>query len=582
MASEIQIQGPLKFIGYEQDNKAGLNGQFLAYRNGKAIWEDVGDIDKIVYAGSNRIPIMDNDGNAIDSTLEYSGIDTLPREAIASVASTSILGRLEVNVINDSGADLQQYSAYSLEDNAYTLENNTVTLTSSRTGIPTQGQTALFFCQDAIPNGTTGIGVIKGLITTTVLTSVDQERDLKVLPSGGLSDIILEGEYVVGTVTRSPLADSPLEIAFDGLSNYKFVIDSGTTYVFENEQIPLLAQTNVTKINYKGIGVSAEVDTLDNATVNITIPGVTGTRTRVVTSDLLEVTNSSSISLPRTLIETSSSIERVIEATPVTSDDDAQGIVVEDNLLYYVSNISGNTNTGSYRVRSLNTVTNAVSTIFTPTGTGTTNRVRTNFIKVGNKFIFGVIADSNYAIRSYDINTATETTLLSSSNLETLTTETSDSFLIIDRVGSNNLLRRYTISTATITTVANLDSLGHEYRVSLLEGNEFYYVRDLNGGGDEIRKINIDSLATSLVLNLSSISLPSGYASGNRVASSALSFEDSTLYFGMYTNVSSLITQGFFSYNELTSTLVEIERLATNDVPTVDFPGDPVGNDKVN
>ena len=231
MASEIQIQGPLKFIGYEQDNKAGTNGQLLTYRNGRAIWLDSEHASTdIVTSNAERDAIIDNKGDLVSSELiTYSGVDTKPQSIIPTISSSSILGRLEVNVINNSGMTLKQYFAYSLEDNAYTLSDNTVRLTATRTGIPTQGQTALFFLQDAIPNGASGIGIIKGLITTTVLTSVDQERDLKVLPSGSLSDIILPGEYVVGTVTRSPLMDSPLEIAFDGLSNYKFTTGGGGT-----------------------------------------------------------------------------------------------------------------------------------------------------------------------------------------------------------------------------------------------------------------------------------------------------------------------------------------------------------------
>ena len=237
MAAEIQIQGPLKFIGYEQDNKAGTNGQFLGYINGIATWRDVGEVENAITAPSSRDVVIDKNGNIVESELTtYLGIDTKPK---ATNAIASIQGRLEVNVINNSGAALQQYFAYSLEDNAYTLSDNTVRLTATRTGIPTQGQTALFFLQDAIPNGASGIGIIKGLITTTVLTSVDQERDLKVLPSGSLSDIILAGEYVVGTVTRSPLLDSPLEIAFNGLSNYKLVTGVGGT----NYEMPFTIST---------------------------------------------------------------------------------------------------------------------------------------------------------------------------------------------------------------------------------------------------------------------------------------------------------------------------------------------------
>ena len=270
----IKITGDLKFIGYKQKANPGVNQQVLTYLNGEAVWSDRPGAINIVTSPVSNTVMTDNAGNVYTFDNEtYPELRTTPIQEVESApadsgggdtiflssvcvdgeveipgtmeanippafdgniqtgsgggTSTDILGRLEVNVVNNSGSALAQYSAYSLEDNAYDLPTNTVTLTSTRTGIPTQGQTALFFCQEAIADGTTGVGIIKGLVTTTVLSSVDSERDLKVLPSGSLSDIILEGEYVVATVTRSPLLDTPLEIAFDGLSNYKFTTSSG-------------------------------------------------------------------------------------------------------------------------------------------------------------------------------------------------------------------------------------------------------------------------------------------------------------------------------------------------------------------
>ena len=79
MAAEIQIQGPLKFIGYEQDNKAGTNGQFLGYINGIATWRDVGEVENAITAPSSRDVVIDKNGNIIESELTtYSGIDTKP------------------------------------------------------------------------------------------------------------------------------------------------------------------------------------------------------------------------------------------------------------------------------------------------------------------------------------------------------------------------------------------------------------------------------------------------------------------------------------------------------------------------
>ena len=404
MSGKIQVKGPFQFLGYEQTIEEGTNNQKLTYKDGKAIWDDdqIQDFDDVLVEGSTGIPMTDNAGNLLSSMEEYTEINIPEDEEEAP--GVLVQGRLEVNVINNSGATLNQYSAYSLEDNAYTLGNNTVTLTPTRTGIPTQGQTALFFCQDAIANGATGVGIIKGLITTTVLSSVDQERDLKVLPSGSLSDIILEGEYVVGTVTRSPLLDTPLEIAFDGLSNYKFVtggtplqlenngirvgtdstfkinfkggnnltIDpldpttaevEGRSYIVENEQVPLTGQDAVTKYNYTGLGVAASVDATDPQTVNIEIPGISaGTGTRIRQNTLLELSTSVDITLNReSFVSGLKFTETVNQPTFTSPEPSVMGYGT--NLIYFLKNFQDNI-TPNF-VFSFNVLTGAETTIAT-------------------------------------------------------------------------------------------------------------------------------------------------------------------------------------------------------------------------
>ena len=220
----VKIKDHIQRSGYLDTTNAGTEGQIRTLdSDNQEVWADNDgtgvNLDSIITEGADHEGIIDNDGNLIESKLDtYVGIDT--KVTVNDTRS----GRLEVRVINNSSSTLQQYRAYSLEDNAFNFLTNTATLTDSINGIPTQGQTGLFFLQDAILPGASGIGIIKGIVTTTVLSSVDSERDLKVLPSGDLSDIVLAGEYVVATVTRSPLLDTPLEIAFDGLSNYKFVV----------------------------------------------------------------------------------------------------------------------------------------------------------------------------------------------------------------------------------------------------------------------------------------------------------------------------------------------------------------------
>ena len=259
----------IRVINFSDDIESALTPQDITIGGGHTIKSNDGT------ALTQRINLRA--GTGLDASDNVTGNESILfvtnpfTEADEAKLDSLNAGRLEVTVINNSGAALTQFSAYSLEDNAWTLADNTVRLTATRTGIPTQGQTALFFCQDAIPNGSTGIGVIKGLITTTVLQSNDVERDLKVLPSGGLSDIVLEGEYVIGVVTRSPLLDTPLEIAFDGLSVYKFVVNSDTLHVTEVENNGTRIGTDtLNKINFS-TGVTAVQDPMDSTRAIITV-----------------------------------------------------------------------------------------------------------------------------------------------------------------------------------------------------------------------------------------------------------------------------------------------------------------------
>ena len=93
MASEIQIRGPLKFIGYVQTNRAGTNGQLLTYRNGEADWidpEENLDVDTIVTSTRNSSPAIDTKGNLITADERtYDGIDTRP-EALETDGSSVI------------------------------------------------------------------------------------------------------------------------------------------------------------------------------------------------------------------------------------------------------------------------------------------------------------------------------------------------------------------------------------------------------------------------------------------------------------------------------------------------------------
>ena len=111
MASEIQIRGPLKFIGYVQTNRAGTNGQLLTYRNGEADWidpEENLDVDTIVTSTRNSSPAIDTKGNLITADERtYDGIDTKPEAPESGGGSTISVNNVEVedpNFINNTEA----------------------------------------------------------------------------------------------------------------------------------------------------------------------------------------------------------------------------------------------------------------------------------------------------------------------------------------------------------------------------------------------------------------------------------------------------------------------------------------------
>ena len=81
MTSEIRIQGPLRFIGYVQDNKAGTNSQVLTYSEGNAVWADVPDSEdaeynKIITTADTEDVMINRFGDVLTNELTtYVGID---------------------------------------------------------------------------------------------------------------------------------------------------------------------------------------------------------------------------------------------------------------------------------------------------------------------------------------------------------------------------------------------------------------------------------------------------------------------------------------------------------------------------
>ena len=80
MGAEVKIFSDLKFLGYSQDRRAGKNGQYLRYIDGRAEWSSTSDQDTntIVTVPSSQDSLIDKDGNVVFSGVEeiYYGIDT--------------------------------------------------------------------------------------------------------------------------------------------------------------------------------------------------------------------------------------------------------------------------------------------------------------------------------------------------------------------------------------------------------------------------------------------------------------------------------------------------------------------------
>ena len=106
MASEIQIQGPLRFIGYVQDNKAGTNSQVLTYSEGNAVWADVPDSEdaeynKIITTADTRDVMINRFGDVLTNELTtYTGINVgTELEAAAEILGLPVISyhHLEYN-----------------------------------------------------------------------------------------------------------------------------------------------------------------------------------------------------------------------------------------------------------------------------------------------------------------------------------------------------------------------------------------------------------------------------------------------------------------------------------------------------
>ena len=180
-----------------------------------------------------------------------------------TTSASGEIGRLQIIVTNNTGATLTGNRAYSLEENTYTVSTNTCVLTATNPGTITDGQTGIFWLETDLANGATGVGVIKGILETTTITSVDSEIDFKILITGTLGNIIASGEYIVATLLRSPSGTNPVEFAFDGLSSIRFGSSGGSGHIIENG-----AGTDLTqRANLQFVGATVTDDAANDRTV---------------------------------------------------------------------------------------------------------------------------------------------------------------------------------------------------------------------------------------------------------------------------------------------------------------------------
>ena len=116
MTSEIRIQGPLRFIGYVQDNKAGTNSQVLTYSEGNAVWADVPDSEdaeynKIITTADTKDVMVNRFGDILTNELTtYVGIEIGTALEIADTSGLPVISYHHVEYNFTTGQLEEKYA----------------------------------------------------------------------------------------------------------------------------------------------------------------------------------------------------------------------------------------------------------------------------------------------------------------------------------------------------------------------------------------------------------------------------------------------------------------------------------------
>ena len=273
-------QGQSGVFLLEQDIANGATGVGVLYGviQDPFVFIDAGAFDYSV-TNSGILSQPPNTRNHIIATGIISTTAATPNELIFNGLSVykfvpvggASAAQLVVSVVNNTGATINQGGMRSIENDAYDIPSQTITFTPTRLGATTSGQTGVVFIPGTILDGDTSVGILKGAISLGTGT-ITQEQDFMVGAGfGGVTAPVVSGAYVIATSLRSPDPTTGLEIAFDGLSNYRFVPQSGHT--IEDAIGTDLAQ----RANLQFVGATVTDDAANDRTIVTSLAGTGGT-----------------------------------------------------------------------------------------------------------------------------------------------------------------------------------------------------------------------------------------------------------------------------------------------------------------
>ena len=298
MASEIQIRGPLKFIGYVQTNRAGTNGQLLTYRNGEADWADP-DVDSVVTSTRNSSPAIDTKGNLITADEgTYDGIDTRPPEAEdrGSVISVNDVEVEDPNFVDGDNTTLVVTGndvAINVPDatGGHVIQDTAGTSFPQRENLQFVGRSVSVV--DVSTSDTTQVQVEQ--VGAEILSVTTNASDLVLRLGGttiGPTPSQLDTDQVVGPIFK--IGDEILYFGDTDSGNiyrYNFITEVKTTLVDQTRQIGAMTVNPLDPNDVYYAGSSFIESRINNQTASGTIDGASYTITNTGNEEQLAFVN---------------------------------------------------------------------------------------------------------------------------------------------------------------------------------------------------------------------------------------------------------------------------------------------------